>query len=1535
MVDMVLPTPTPDNTVATVPPEALTMAVEPDGSVVFIAASVAFAPAAIMAVPAEPTGLTASAIAQTSLVLAWPAPADATSVTLEMSPAGANAWATLPSPVSPYSVTGLTAGTAYDFRLTSIDAAGPGTPEVLAGVSTLAIPPVPAQPIGFEVANASVTQTALALTWTPAADAASYEVAQAPTGQNAFAVLSEAAVSPFAVSGLTAGTAYDFRLIASNATGPSAPAMVTNQSTLAPPSPPTGLKITTPAMQTAVGTWDGVGPFTVQYKPYNTGNWIVLSTNGVSPFTFTGLTGVSYDFGIVGADAAKTLDWVSGVFMLKIAPPPPPPPPPPLGTVPPAPIGLAASALRATSVTLTWTAAPGAISYLLQQSPAGRNAWTNCPAIASPAVVTVLAPTTAYDFQVFAVNTYGQSISADVLAGVTTPAAPIIVPPPPGSLAVRIATNWGATPAPAGSVYSVFHAFAEGVVPAGSIAIVRIGTTAAAVQQCDNRVAWPDGSLRCGVFTWAHPNAIEPGATDNINFALVAGAWNNAGGPAIGGVTAHDFQLQFVSSMKGAGSGSFKGTTCTLSKVVSGSFDPGDKFSDAGKSGTLLDAFILGNTLYVEPINGTSQISVGSILAPAAPAFSGSVGISGTKATLGYVGSGYLTVGSPLNGTEVVSIDTVTGLGSAIYKVSVPQYLPQSSGLIDSTTGSTFTASCFDDHLLVAYSGTGAGKVPVGVGDVITGPALSMVGGISGNTLTATSGATIFPGTWLTAGVAIPTFVTQTHGAGVYTVNDAQIVPPGTSITANVIAPGQTIESIVMLGTAGTVSVNDPQTVPTTTMTSPGVAPGTTITAFGPGSTGLIQSPWSGINVLSTYTVSGPPQYVGVSPMSIAGVTGTVSIVKQISGAPGGAGDYEVSESLFIASEAINAMSASPVTYVLDANAEIERAGQPGVVQIRSGPACNAWKVWGDFRDNTGAIHGTAWGKLYIYLDATGNVRIENEFYCNKIANASALPIASMALFDGAAVLESNATPFSFRTLNKVAAYDSDGRAYSTGPDVSEVVWAFPLPVLADPITTGLYDSRMMWWYPWSDEMIAAFPVPMNAAYIPYDAAHYNNPLFSSGIDGEGAHDFEAHLSGGDIYALYGGSYQWLRFLRQRALGAWNQMMFWVADPISGHPPVILPTAYPGLRAPQVGLTMAGSSTPSFTLLGGNFPGSSPSTSHAGLWWYGLYLLTGSEQALENILEQSIGAYMANNPTLGYLPGINPKFNGVQHYGAFCSCEQSRGIGFQLRNQSNSEWVCPDAHPVKPYLGDLMKSFYAAAADMFAQFNPPPVPPATWGNWGPLSWWLDPAGPDPLPGNSPWMENYKLISIALDVMRGRIDNTHQIVKQINAHNFGCMIDGNFFNAAGAYRLSYMTGGTPSGPPWATAMNSAGGKVITSWTDCWGFQDPPHVTNPLISFGIYGAPILSGLRDQSGMGVGNSALPPNFNFAGPNNYVANALAAANCAKIAGWDALVGPSGPNYPSQVIAYLEPLVDGSAAATDAVWGSGGNIIERERVPA
>ena len=170
-------------------------------------------------IPAAPTGLAAAAAGAGALTLSWTASADASSYNVyEGTSAGGESTTASQTGIgsSPLTLTGLTPGRQYFFRLRAVNGAGDSVSSAEASGTV-----VPAVPTGLAATAGNGT---ISLNWTAATGAASYNVYQGTSagGEGATAVQSGLTSPSATVAGLTNGTRYYFKVAALDAGGASA-----------------------------------------------------------------------------------------------------------------------------------------------------------------------------------------------------------------------------------------------------------------------------------------------------------------------------------------------------------------------------------------------------------------------------------------------------------------------------------------------------------------------------------------------------------------------------------------------------------------------------------------------------------------------------------------------------------------------------------------------------------------------------------------------------------------------------------------------------------------------------------------------------------------------------------------------------------------------------------------------------------------------------------------------------------------------------------------------------------------------------------------------------------------------------------------------------------------------------------------------------------------------------------------------------------------------------------------------------------------
>ena len=327
------------------------------------------------------------------------------------------------------SLTGLTAGTAYELR---VRAERPGDNDPVSEVLTLALPPPPPT----NLASADLAATSVTLSWTDVANETGYRVMRQSGSDWVERKSAPADATSVSVTGLTDGTSYTFVVRATNAGGDSADS---NAVTVQTPEPatagaPADVEISPLSATTATVTWtdntDDEQRFEVQTRLQGTSAWSVAKSVAADATRadLTGLfAGAAYEARVGALRAAGHLYSAAAEFEL----------------VPAAPTGLAYEAVQETTLTLTWTAVPNATGYRVLRQGTDDNGdplWTEYAGATlsgASASLTGLEKKTTYRFAVVAVNAAGESVRS-LAVEVTTQA-------PPGDVAVASRTSTTAT----------------------------------------------------------------------------------------------------------------------------------------------------------------------------------------------------------------------------------------------------------------------------------------------------------------------------------------------------------------------------------------------------------------------------------------------------------------------------------------------------------------------------------------------------------------------------------------------------------------------------------------------------------------------------------------------------------------------------------------------------------------------------------------------------------------------------------------------------------------------------------------------------------------------------------------------------------------------------------------------------------------------------------------------------------------------------------------------------------------------------------
>ena len=418
-----------------------------------------------LAVPAKPTGLTATAGAG-EVVLSWNDPSDAAITGWEYNwrPAGGEFevdWTFIlgsGAATTSHTITLLEIGASYAFKLRAVNASGAGAES---DEATVTLPPVPAKPTGL-TATAGDRRALLEWTALGGSTITHWQYSYKTTGgYGDWTDIdgSGATTTAYTVTGLTNGTAHTFKVRAVNASGNGAASDEATAIPLAVPAKPTGLTAVAGAGEVLL-SWNDPSDTAITGWEYNRrpaggefeADWTFILGSGAATTSHTVTLleiGASYAFKLRAVNASGVGAESDEATVT-------------LPAVPAKPTGFAATAGDG-QVSLSWTD-PGnsTISgwqYSYRTEDGSYSSWTdiaNSGADTAGHTVTGLAAGTPHYFRIRATNSSGEGVESDEAAATpfAVPAKPTGLKATPGSGEALLEWNDPGDPAITGWQYS-------------------------------------------------------------------------------------------------------------------------------------------------------------------------------------------------------------------------------------------------------------------------------------------------------------------------------------------------------------------------------------------------------------------------------------------------------------------------------------------------------------------------------------------------------------------------------------------------------------------------------------------------------------------------------------------------------------------------------------------------------------------------------------------------------------------------------------------------------------------------------------------------------------------------------------------------------------------------------------------------------------------------------------------------------------------------------------------------------------------------
>ena len=305
-------------------------------------------------------------------------------------------WAGGPFSSQPYDVTttnsyalaNLMQGGNFQFRVVTNCSGGASLPS-----STFLFTTPCSMPGSLSATN--ITTTGATLNWIPAVgnnNNTAFEITyRLANTNNAWTSLGTTTASTKNVSGLTAGTAYDWRVrkLCSSLNSPYATAQFTTAGAQTPCSTPIGLTSSGITATQATISWTAVSGainYSVQYKPAGSSTWSSSVNSSATSVVITGLSSSTvYDWQVRTNCSVNASSFAGAQFIT------------PCST----PTGLSSTGITAAQATVSWSAVSGAVSYSVQYKAASSSTWSTAVSTsATNRVITGLSASTLYDWRV-------------------------------------------------------------------------------------------------------------------------------------------------------------------------------------------------------------------------------------------------------------------------------------------------------------------------------------------------------------------------------------------------------------------------------------------------------------------------------------------------------------------------------------------------------------------------------------------------------------------------------------------------------------------------------------------------------------------------------------------------------------------------------------------------------------------------------------------------------------------------------------------------------------------------------------------------------------------------------------------------------------------------------------------------------------------------------------------------------------------------------------------------------------------------------
>ena len=377
-------------------------------------------------IPGSPT-ITNVGVGSSQLTLSFNAPASNGGTAITDYQYSINGGSTYNSAglTSPYVITGLTNGVEYTILLRAVNPAGNSSSVTSAPTTPFDVPDTPT------ISTIDASNAKLTVTYTPPLSNGGTPIIHYyySSDNGVSYTLLDTSTNPFVISGLTNGTTYDVKMMATNIAGNSIATSATSAVPYHVPNAPTNISITASSQQAVVSytapSANGSAIINYYYS-YDNENYIYLSASS-NPFTITGLTNATtYQLTMLATNVAGNSAATSATSFTPF-------------TIPNAPV-ISSYTLGNQQVDISFSIPDGngnAVSNM--QYSVNDGSYVSIGAVTSGSI-TGLTNGTSYTIKLRAVNDAGNSIDSSYITVIprTVPSAPVITSGTPSNQSITV-----------------------------------------------------------------------------------------------------------------------------------------------------------------------------------------------------------------------------------------------------------------------------------------------------------------------------------------------------------------------------------------------------------------------------------------------------------------------------------------------------------------------------------------------------------------------------------------------------------------------------------------------------------------------------------------------------------------------------------------------------------------------------------------------------------------------------------------------------------------------------------------------------------------------------------------------------------------------------------------------------------------------------------------------------------------------------------------------------------------------------------------